>query len=775
MKSFFKISVLVLALVSLSFLLFSCSGDGNLNEGECVHNWSTVTTAPTCQSDGFDTKTCTLCGEEEICNEVSSLPHTYSEEYISDDSYHWHECSDCGDFDSQQEHNLDENNVCTVCAKFVFTKDINYEVSEDGTYAIVFSYSGDDTRIFIAETYNGLPVKKIEEYAFRGYANITSVVIPESVVYIGNEAFYNCENLSSVNIPDNVAFIGEKAFSGCDSSIYSYYMSGKYLSTSDNQYKVLIDITDKEITGYTLHEQTEIIARYTFANCLELRAVSIPASVTLISSQAFAHVPILSINVSESNTAYKDISGNLYTKDGKTLIQYATGKTSESFTVPASVEVIAKEAFAYCTALERVTIADSVTSIEDSAFYRCSALKNVLFGESLEIIGAFAFSWCYSLDRVLLFSRIREIGDHAFDACFELESVSIGALVVKIGEGAFDGCESLENITVSENNTAYKDVDGNLYTKDGKVLLQYADGKKDATFSVPDGVELISDYAVSDADNLECVIISDSVTTIGFGAFNGNGKLKSVVLGKSITTIKSNAFDACYALESVTLGSGAPMIEDYAFYLYSNCSNPVLYSVYENARYIGDADNPYAILIEVTSTELDSYIIHENTKVIASAAFSQCKNLKSVIIPDGVRVIGNGAFSGCVNLSSVTVADSVTRIGSSAFSGCSFSEISLPDGLTELGESAFGMCTALTEIVIPDGIKVINTFTFYNCESLVKVTVGRGVTLIDKSAFQGPPLTDVYYRGSEEDFAKIEIETANATFVEAAKHYNYTK
>ena len=84
----------------------------------------------------------------------------------------------------------------------------------------------------------------------------------------------------------------------------------------------------------------------------------------------------------------------------------------------------------------------------------------------------------------------------------------------------FFGSESLTSIEVSENNTAYCDIDGNLYTKDKKTLIQYAIGKKDTSFTIPNSVTTIGDYAFWNCDSLTSVVIPDSVTYIGRYAFS---------------------------------------------------------------------------------------------------------------------------------------------------------------------------------------------------------------------------------------------------------------
>ena len=367
------------------------------------------------------------------------------------------------------------------------------------------------------------------------------------------------------------------------------------------------------------------------------------------------------------------------------------------------VTTIYSNAFYDNDTITSVIIPDSVTSIGYEAFHGCSSLESVVIPDSVTSIGDYAFASCSSLASIVIPDSVTSIGDSAFWNCYSLTGVVIGNSVTSIGDRAFAYCYSLTGIKVDSNNANYKDINGNLYTKDGKTLIQYAIGKSDIHFVIPDSVTSIGDSAFWGCDSLTGVVIPDSVISINDYAFEDCDSLTSVVIGDSVTSIGSYAFRDCSNLQ---------------------------FNEYENCKYLGSKDNPYYALIEVTTQNLSNYTIHEDTKVIADRAFYSCTRLISIVIPDSVTSIGDQAFYGCAGLTSIVIGDSVETIGEFAFASCSnLSEITLRESLRAIGYCAFSGCTGLT---------------------------------------------DVYYTGTEAEWAKISISyNGNSYLRNATIHYNY--
>ncbi len=355
-----------------------------------------------------------------------------------------------------------------------------------------------------------------------------------------------------------------------------------------------------------------------------------------------------------------------------------------------------------------------VTTIDQGAFSECTSLKSVTIPKGIKKIEFYAFSDCKNLKTVALPSGLEVIEGSAFNGCASLENVNIPKSVKSIGLFAFD------------DTKIFKQQKGDLVYI-GKWLIK-CNNQNITSAKIKSGTLGIADYV-----------------------FHECKSLKSVTIPKGVKYIGGNAFDCC-ALKSVTIPKGVKQIGNSAF---ANC------------------------------TGLTSVVIPKGVTEIGSGAFMSCKNLASVSIPSTVKLVGKNAFTDtkiavsqkgavyigkwlveCNNkkITTLKIKSGTRGIADGALSCCdSLKTLNIPKGVKYIGCYAFEECTSLKTVTLPDGVITVNDCAFYLCSALTSVTIPKSVTYIGSQAFGGSPffsedcnLKDVYYKGSKEDWEKLD-------------------
>ena len=822
-----KIIVVIFAAV------FCCSLAAGLTACKKIsheHTYKTEVVAPNCTEQGYTLHTCTGCGDSYKDTYVSALGHSYgepswawSEDYTNatatftctNDSEHVDTltatvtdkvttpatCTTDGEKDytatvtfnnqtytdvktvtvEKTGHSISDNS-CVNCGQPA-SEGLDMVLISEGEYTVSGIGTCTDTEILIPTTYNGLPVVSVEASAFLNNTAITSVVFPDGITSIGENAFNGCESLTSVTFGKNsqLSSIGPGAFNYCY-SLESITIPESVTNIGSEAFNYCCGL--RSVT-FGENSQLTSIGDYAFLGCYSIESITIPASVTSIGEWAFVECyRLVEVwNLSKLNiTAGSEDNGYVgyYAKRVETEPSESYVYTDENgYVIYYDGKV--KALINYTGNETKLTIPDDITELNCFALSDCYNITSVTFGEN---------------------SQLTSIGDGAFNWCESLESITIPDSVTSIGEGAFCCCAKLTSITI------------------------------------PDGVKSIGNHAFAGCSALESITIPDSVLSIGYSAFEGCTALKNITIPGSVLSIGDNAFKECTALESATISEGVKSIGDNAFY---NCTNLVNVSLPDSltsisfntfygctnlqtyddgtAYYLGNSENHYLVLVSVISKEITSFTIDDKTKFIWSSAFSECRvlesientqnilcigsyafehcnNLKTFTIPYGVTTIEDGTFFCCTNMQTITIPETVTSIGQSAFEGCNnLKSISIPNSVTSIGNKAFYECKKLENIIIPDGVTFIRYYTFYGCESLEWVSLPESVYYIDQFAFKNcsslksiiipsavtkiaiaaflhcDALTTVYYGGTEDKWSTISIEGNNGCLNGVRKYY----
>ena len=294
------------------------------------------------------------------------------------------------------------------------------------------------------------------------------------------------------------------------------------------------------------------------------------------------------------------------------------------------------------------------------------------------------------------------IGDGAFKDV-GIAKVVIPATVTKIGHLALCAGLNLDNVEVSADNPNFTAIDGVLYSKDTKTIVQYPIGRDNTSFEIPAHVEVIGNGAFCNAISLTSVTIPAGVTGIGAEAFKGCRAITELKLPEALTVIGDGAFEMCSHLTTV--------------------------NVPDSVTAIGEAAFAYCEKI----TEIN---IPVGITTIEDSTFTHCSGLKTILLPETVTGIGDYAFEWCDGLLQVQLSPALTSIGDYAFSNCKkLSHITLPGGLTHLGEWAFSWCDNMMSVNIPSPIQRVSGYAFYMCRSLKEIEIPEGITEIGDMAF----------------------------------------
>ena len=289
-----------------------------------------------------------------------------------------------------------------------------------------------------------------------------------------------------------------------------------------------------------------------------------------------------------------------------------------------------------------VTLPDSIREIGDEAFSGMQQLEKAVLPEGLKKIGLSAFRRT-GLTEITIPESVEMIGRGAFMHT-NLTSVKLPDGVVSIGSIPFADCEQLKEISISADNPGYKTVDGVLYSKDGKLLIQYPCAKGE-------------EYA-----------IEEGTEEIGYAAF-ASSSLKKVTVPETVRNIDNMGFFECFGLEALQLPESLEGIGDCAF---------------------GEL---YLSAFGVEKVKMDSVHIGPNVTHIGTLAFDGLDIAAFDVDEDNEKFASPGGF--ITNRSGDLIVTIPYGMGNI---------VVVPEGVTTLQDYQFFDMDKGTEFVIPDSV-----------------------------------------------------------------------
>ena len=541
--------------------------------------------------------------------------------------------------------------------------------------------------------------------------------------------------------------------------------------------------------------------------------------------------------------------------------------TLKEVTLPGSLTYIGANAFMYCFELEKVPLPEGLREIGDNAFLNCM-LTELYIPASLTKLGEGVFNG-YSIQKLQIASGnpafvVKDNGLYSKDFTKlwlqhwsgktaiipdTVKAVDMSVLLSlsteqeifvinaqcdlrSVLQRVFLG-SMLKEIQVKEGNPYYLAVDGVLYEKERTALkLRIYPSKREASvYQVLDGTTSIADSAFNNAENLQALVLPESLRELGWGAVRA-GRMQQIYIPASVTVMDSH----CIGYSSMDtpipgfriIGESGSAAEQYAsengfeFVPVTQTVFTVHYDAGEGAGAPEDQQRTLGAALTLSdqiptrpgytflgwdtdaSAAVPRYkpgdLFAENADVTLYAVWVQGDVTASGICGDRLAwyldkastltISGTGAmydytvsFSGQpstpwadLNVNAIVVGEGVTQIGQFAFWNIRglTTPPTLPTTLKHIQDCAFTNCWNLSGIlVLPEGLESIGMSAFASCEKLTTVYVGANVQSIEQNAlfrYEGAPLR-VLYAGSREQWEAIADGTAINTELSSI-HYN---
>lgn len=377
-------------------------------------------------------------------------------------------------------------------------------------------------------------------------------------------------------------------------------------------------------------------------------------------------------------------------------------------------------------------------SIGDFMFADMNGLISIKLPKNTKRIGRNALSSCGKLSEITIPESCEDMNERCLWFT-PIQRLVIPSTIKQISSNALVGCKKLEEIDVDKNNTSYKSTDGVLFSKDDKVLVAYPANKQDEDYLIPEGTQVINEYAFAYA-NIFTIALPKTLKSIGSSAFYGCGKLQEIQIPDNVYQIGSHAFFDCASLCNVRLSDNVNRLGDFVF---GFCTKLKEFCIGKNLNTIDETtfvgckalnefkvndENPYYCVIDGVLYS------HDKIKVLrCPPAYYK----EVFFIPSGTTTISSWCFSGCENISSYHFPESLAILEASSFYTSTIKEAHLPNGLKTMGSFSFMSCDSLESIIIPEGVESIQSFLCANCKNLSYIQLPSSIRKIDNYAFSG--------------------------------------
>ncbi len=583
-----------------------------------------------------------------------------------------------------------------------------YSFIPSDTGVSILKYKGKNINVVIPEKLGDYPVTGVIAGVFSNHQyQVESIELPDTLTELPPKFFEMCNNLKTVKLPQKLTVLPQGLF------IYCHHL--------------------KEVV---IPEGVTRIEDAVFFGCDNLEKIVFPASVTEISEHIFSDFP------ENGLPKYRD----LYLSD-ETMYYVTPGSYAEKFLFDYRPD-------SYKLSNLNVTYAD-----DNEADGTAELLKYMDYSVTKE--DTIYLTWeRYSEntpEKVTIPSKMmgKTVSTVSMNLPTKLKELEIPETVTSLADisslYSWLYIAGIQKITIHPENPVYYSDGHAIYTKDRKTLLRFAYAES-GEYSVPEGTEIIGEYAFASVPHLRKVTLPKTILEIKTGAFNSCGILDTVEGMEYVTVVQPNAFDGTPFIKNTPIIMIASGILRYAV------TNKRSYVVPEGIKTI--ANNAFALEDDVTDDKLEEIVLPSTLTAIEPSAFRGRKRLVKINLPEGLRRIGEKAFYGCISLESLTLPSTLCELGNSVFpvsyhywrSANAFTakmkEIKVASGNPTFSSVDGILCSAdgstilacpcaypKSEITLPDTISTIAQEAFFLNDTLQKIHLPASVKRVERKAF----------------------------------------
>lgn len=554
--------------------------------------------------------------------------------------------------------------------------DLQWNATETGI--TITDYTGDFDSLEIPSEINGKPVTAIAPDAFSYNNVLKSIIMPSSIISIGNSAFRCMIKLESIILSPSLTEIPDNTFEHC--------------------------IALKHID---LPQGIKVIGSNAFENTA-LTQLTLPASLTTISATALYNCNSLRyIDVSEGNLYYESHDGVLIDTVDSILVRYPAARNDNTYTVEdvwsigawafqgaSNLETIelsddiyslGEGAFAHCIQLKFMPqISSMVTRIPEKCFYGCTNMTTAEFTDSIKHIGSRAFVGT-SIDKLILPDSVLSIGTQAVDSSIVLYGTS----------------ESYARIWALSNNISFIPLDtvtiDSIHLYSNRITIYKNTNDMILLEITPEGA------------SLEGITYCSLDTRIA--EVDENGTIYGINCGETMIFITAPGGATAYCQVSVQEQPIAP--------------EEIIISTAIPYMAVGDILQVHAEILPAeaesalqwSSSDPEIVYISEHGEIIATgtgtAIITATTNNH---IEDSLEITVTSATN------TLTLPLSLQEIEEEAFASIPISYLLIPENCTTLGSRSFADCTKLHVVVIPASVNYIAEDAFQGCSTFIIIT-----------------------------------------------------